>query len=360
MVQRFAGLFAALALLSQEAMAQDATAQDRIDLEPASSWVMNYDDDSCALQRQFGPEGQQVFLEIRQFGPGDELQFTAASKDFESRRGPFSVQIEPIDAVPRQNGGLFNVALGEGYAGRLFRLSLAEGEAEYDELYSHFVDTTPVLHEEQRELLHEGRRLWEKLATQDVRSRQRAMREFQKFSMRDDYQIALRRATRVFRQDEGYRHYLERLEAEVAGIGLYDAFERPIYLQTGDLVEAMDAMKVCLEELEAHWGIDVEAHRTLARAAEPYDYDRLAREVMEDYPREMARQRIPAHLRVRLDVSAEGKPTGCHMQSGLNDEAFEREACGNMMRFAQFYPALDAQGMPIRSYYQISVIYVPR
>src|SRR5690606_27417714 len=170
MVQRFAGLFAALALLSQEAMAQDATAQDRIDLEPASSWVMNYDDDSCALQRQFGPEGQQVFLEIRQFGPGDELQFTAASKDFESRRGPFSVQIEPIDAVPRQNGGLFNVALGEGYAGRLFRLSLAEGEAEYDELYSHFVDTTPVLHEEQRELLHEGRRLWEKLATQDVRS----------------------------------------------------------------------------------------------------------------------------------------------------------------------------------------------
>jgi len=30
-----------------------------------------------------------------------------------------------------------------------------------------------------------------------------------------------------------------------------------------------------------------------------------------------------------------------------------------MMRFAQFYPALDAEGTPIRSYYQISVVYVP-
>jgi hypothetical protein len=122
----------------------------------------------------------------------------------------------------------------------------------------------------------------------------------------------------------------------------------------------MEAMTLCLGELEAHWGVDVEAHRTLTRAAEPRDYDKLVREMVKDYPGEMARRRIPAYLRVRLDVSAEGMPTGCHMQSAINDESFGKKACDNMMRFARFYPALDAQGSSIRSYYQVSVVYQPQ
>jgi hypothetical protein len=354
-MKELAGAIAAFALL-----AGSAAAQDRIELEPASSWVMNYDDDSCALQRQFGPEGQQVFLEMRQFAPREELQVTTASKDFALRRGDFSVRVEPIDSVPRPIAGLFNIALGEGYTGRLFPLSLTAGEAEYDELYSHFVDTTPVLFDEQRKLLYEGKDLWGKAASAQGRARERAFRDFQRLTTRDDYQAASRRAARAFRQTKSYQDYFARLAAEVTGIGFYDAFDRPVYLRTGGLQDAMEAMNRCLDELVAHWGIDVEAHRTLTRAVEPQDYDKLVREVMEDYPREMARRRIPAYVRVRLDVSAEGMPTGCHMQSAINDESFERKACGNMMRFARFYPALDAQGSAIRSYYQLSVVYSPR
>src|SRR5690606_32722638 len=146
-----------------------------------------------ALQRQFGPEGQQVFLEVRQFAPGQELQVTAASKDFALGSGAFSVRVEPIDSVPRPIEGLFNIALGEGYKGRLFSLSLTAGEAEYDELYSHFVDTTPVLHDEQRALLYEGKSLWGKLASAQGRARERAFRDFQQLTMKDDYQAASRR-----------------------------------------------------------------------------------------------------------------------------------------------------------------------
>lgn len=354
-MKHLAGLLAALGL-----SAQGAAAQDLIQLDPVSSWIMNYDDDSCALQRQFGPEGQQVFLELRQFGPGDELQVTAASNDLAVGSGAFSVRVEPIDSMPRPVEGLFNIVLGDGYAGRLFSMSLTEGEAEYDQLYGNFVDTTPVLLDEQRKLLHEGKRLWGAVASADGRARERAMREFQNFAMRDDYQAASRRAARAFRQTESYQQYLSRLAGEVTGIGFNNAFQRPVHLRTGSLDEAMAAMSTCIDELQAHWGIDVEAHRTLTRAAEPHDYPRLVREVMDDYPADMVRKGIPAYIRVRLDVSPEGKPTGCHMQTGINDPSFEKEACGNMMRFAQFHPALDAQGSPIASYYQLSVVYRAR
>ena len=46
------------------------------------------------------------------------------------------------------------------------------------------------------------------------------------------------------------------------------------------------------------------------------------------------------------------------MQSPINDEAFERIACGNMMRHANFSPALDRQGQPIASVYQTAILYV--
>lgn len=87
------GIAAALVLF-----ADCAVAREPVELAPYSNWVMNYDDDSCALQRQFGEEGRQAFLELRSFGDSSDLQVLIASKDFVLQRGGrFRLAVDPLD-----------------------------------------------------------------------------------------------------------------------------------------------------------------------------------------------------------------------------------------------------------------------
>ncbi len=326
-------------------------------MEPKSPWVLDYAEDSCALRRTFQHEGRETELEMRSFGPGEDMQFIVISKDFDVPRGNYAVQLLPIQSEPQPIEGTFNLNYGNGVEGRMFAFDMTRSIPEYQTRYEEFVRSTPALHDEQRELINEGLRLREEVLTAKGPSARKAIRAYSEHSMSDQYQAAIRRANRAFRQTDTARSVLSAQAEAITGLVLAGAFEEPLLLQTGSLSQVFSAMDDCLDELMAHWGIDVEAHRTLVQTVEPYDYDRLVSEMVEDYPRNMLRQGIPAFLRVRLDVSAQGEPTGCHMQSGLSDEAFEEIACRNMMRFARFYPALDVNREPIASYYQVSIVY---
>jgi hypothetical protein len=349
-------VLSAIGLVSGSALAQSAGG---VELAPVSNWTINYDSDSCALQRQFGAEGREVYLELRKFGPGDDLQIIVASKDFPELTGNFFVQMVPVDAAPRPIEGIFNLALPDDYKGRLFSYSLSDQDEEYAALYADFVSTTPVLLDDQRTQILEAVDLRRRALENPYRSRDLSWRRYERATRSDSYQAASRRAKRAFYQSDLYLDFVERRAASTQAVAFDGAFEERLFLRTGSLGPAFEAMDACLDELVAHWGVDVEAHRNLTRSVEPLDYNRLVREMVEDYPRDMARRRMPAYLQVRLDVSAEGAPTGCHLQSGISDPSFEEIACANMMRFAQFYPALDADGQAIPSYFQVAVIYRP-
>src|SRR5690606_5450657 len=147
-----------------------------------------------------------------------------------------------------------------------------------------------------------------------------------------------------FRRPDAFRAQRAKVEGEVEGIFIAGAFEKPLLFRTGDLHAPMKAMRTCRDELMPHWNVDEDAHRTLVREVMPIDYARWVKEIQEEYPRRMARQGKQGYLHVRLDVSADGSPAGCFLQSPLNDDDFERVACNNLMRHAKFAPALDAQG----------------
>ena len=337
-----AGVLVAASLVSAPAYAQD-----RLVLEPATDWVLDYDEDSCALKRQFGTEGQQAYLEMRQFGHGRWMQFIIAAADFERRSGPFELLVEPLISEPVTMTG-FDMILGSGYKGKLFNYWFPISDDAFLSAQREFAQTATILTEEQRELLL---RHFELVEQEDERG-------LASFTWNSEGLIGARRFDHAFRQTEAYENLLAQTESRIEGILVEQAFDEILFLATGSLHAPMEAMRQCLDELMTHWGIDAEAHKNLWVAVEPVDQARWVRKLQQDYPNRMGLRGMQGVLWVRLDVSVEGKPTACHMQSPINEEDFEREACENLMRHAKFTPALDAQGQPIASYWQTSIVYM--
>lgn len=325
--------------------ASSARAQDAVVLQPFSNWVMNYDDDSCALQRQFGKEGQQAFLELREFGGRDRaVQLTIASKDFKRRDGRFEVAILPFDTEPAEQPG-FNVRLGDGYEGKLFADRIGANDDRVTAPYRAFVTTTPSLTEEQRRLVLE--------ATDNLDN----VRVISRLLRNADYQAGARIANDAYLGSPEFLEILSTMRSEVQAIRIEDGFDRDLHLMVGELRAPMEAMRACLDELYSHWGIDVAAHRSLRRPVIPVNFDEVVQRVSRDYPAQMVRKGLEGYLRIRLAVSAEGQPTACHLQSPLNDEVFNRTACQTLMQRARFSPALDANGQPIASFFLQSIVY---
>lgn len=71
----------AIAMILGAIASLPATAADRasIRFEPSTPWNIDYDDDSCALRRNFAADGKTVKLEMRRFQPDGAMTFTVAA-----------------------------------------------------------------------------------------------------------------------------------------------------------------------------------------------------------------------------------------------------------------------------------------
>lgn len=117
----------------------------------------------------------------------------------------------------------------------------------------------------------------------------------------------------------------------------------------------MTALHDCVDELVTHWGIDVEAHKTLTRPALPIDMAAAAS--MVGYPPKMLRQRMPGLVNVRLAIDEAGRVTACHIQMPLSDPEFAASSCADIQHAFEFEPALDKDGKPIASYWVTRVVF---
>lgn len=306
MFRRFSRSIVAAPILvaSSPVSAQD---DDWLQLAPATNWVLDYAEDSCALRRAFGEEGQQVLLELRQYSPGDSMQVIVTSDDirrndsgfrFRSSRG-VTANFVP-DTEPYNIGrplGIDNGDWGEGFIASLGIFPARE------------------------------RALAARLASeQDV-----------------TLQITDERRT-------------ER-ENEITGFAVGDGFREDFVLLTGSMRPPMNAMRECLDELLLHWGIDAEAHRNLLRPARPLRMEVWSRELQERYPTDMLRAGEQAIVNVRLTVNEEGRASDCSVQNSLNEPTFDELACELLLEHSRFEPALDGNGDPITSYWVTRVIY---
>jgi hypothetical protein len=284
--------FAAALLLAIAATALPAAAKDSWVLAPSAPWTIDYADDSCALRRMFGTGSDQVFLELRRFGPGVGTYAIVSSNRFRARKPPrfryrFGEQGDWRDVY-----GLG--VSGDGFSGVIFSSSLVPLPAMQDaaerETYLRVTDLTGV-------------------------ERERA--------------------------------------AAVDTFYLDGAFGRDLQLQTGSLAAPMRALNECVDELVTHWNIDIEAHKTLTRPPAPIDLAAAAR--MIDYPPKMLRQNMPGLVHIRLAIDEKGRITECHIQMPLSDPVFEETSCADIQHAFEFEPALDKDGNPIASYWLTSI-----
>jgi TonB family protein len=297
-----AGLVISIAVVAGLLGGQPALAGDEpIVLAPSSGWVMDYADDSCALRREFGGPDNPVVLQLQQFAPGkSDIQFHVVARELGwlRVRGPLQASATWLpDVDPFPTIGEYKITTPDEWRGIIFSGSVSSDSADLGggEPNSTGEQVRPVA--------------------------------------------------------------VSQREAGITGLRIANAFSEEIVLQTGGLRSPMAAMRTCLDELLAHWGIDVEAHRTLSRPLQMLNQNDVARVFLHEYPRRMVLQSQEAVLRVRLMVSPEGRVTGCHMQQRIGREAFEQSACEMLQTQARYQPALDAHGAPIASFHVLAIYF---
>lgn len=297
--KRLIGISLGLAMLA----AQPAAAEDELlTLAPASAWAMDYADDSCALRREFGTGNGRVVLEIEQFAPGRvDMQFTVVGPSLHWRNrfapGETTLRFVP-DMQASPVDGEANISPAPDWHGITFVTSFL---------------TAPIL---EAGIAPEGQSAWVATFEQPARERQVTALEIRNGTVED------------------------------------------LHLQTGSMGPPMAAMRTCLDELLTHWGIDAEAHRNLRQPVQAIDWQRWVRRVQDVYPSDLAGQGQQAIMRIRLDVTPEGRASGCHMQARVGHEEFERTACDILLNQARFSPALDANGNAIASYHLLRISYL--
>ena len=137
-------------------------------------------------------------------------------------------------------------------------------------------------------------------------------------------------------------------------LALQSVLKRDIVLETGSMGKPLAALRVCVNELMTHWGIDLEKHRTLARRATPRSDPRTWIRP-KDY---LGEGRSIGFINFRLIVDEKGKVAECTILGPTQLGEFPETACSRLARRAKFDPALDAFDRPVRSYYISSVVLV--
>jgi hypothetical protein len=242
-----------------------------------------------------GFAGETTQLELRYFAPYGNAQVSVVSKTLKTTLDPLTFRFEPGDGWG-DPGWSFYASYASGFSGPTFSARL-----------------TPVPGEDDEDVA--------------------ADEDLQKWA--SNYREALRKMT---------------------GLTLIDAFERDLTLRTGSLDLPMQAMDQCLEELTSHWDIDVVAHRDLYRAARPQNQASMSRRLR--FPPGLWQRGASGIVNIRMAVSAEGRPTACHVQMALSDPAFERETCDTLLEHLRFRPALDKNRQPLPSYWTTSVRFI--
>lgn len=145
--------------------------------------------------------------------------------------------------------------------------------------------------------------------------------------------------------------------AKILNIEISEGFGRSIILETGPMNEALLAMSNCIEELTTHWGVDWEAHQNLKSGAAPRDIKKWAVRIQEEYPSKAIRKGYRGPVRIWLLIDREGQPTKCEILAEIANPVLSESACRSMLKYAEFDPAIDANGNPIESYYITTITY---
>lgn len=278
--------------------APGAAAAKPLRLKPSTKWNVHYGDDSCRLARAFGEGDQQITLVADQFSPdeGFRLIFVGKRLDRRATDGPIAGAI---------------------------RFGPAEQESEVTAVMGDMQDLPALLVNEVV------------LLAPPTEAEKAAMKEEDRSGI-----PYVRPAIGAAREAAA-----TWLHVRMAGV-------RDFVLETGPMDKALAALRACSWDTVSTWGLDVAQQKALSRKPRPLNQPWLH---SSDYPTGMISQGQQAMIYARLMVDETGRPTSCHIQASTRPAAFDKTVCDAFMKRARFEAALDAQGKPVRSYWQTVV-----
>ena len=276
-------------------------AAQRTVLEPNSNWTLDYGEEKCRLLRTFGTGADQTLLYFEQFAPSDSAAMTVAGPAVRrfSYAGKIGVRFGPRDAevhdveVDRGKFGSFGAAL------LVTSLSL---------------DAMP-----------------EESADQEAQ---------QESSF----------------ETEGLPHIAE---SDVAGVEWLSLSRRnsEVVLPLPGFKEAMALVNDCTLDLVRHWDLDPEEHKTMTRMAQPVNLREIAERLQRSYSSAAVRAGEQADLSIRIIVNADGSIATCSVTEATITKYITTSACEEFGSRAMFAPAENADGEPMKSYYDTRIIY---
>jgi hypothetical protein len=277
-------------------------AEEPEQLAPSTPWHVDYADDSCTLARSFGEGDDTITVVMRRFEPINSFSMTLVGRPFRRAR----------------MGG--NVTL---------RFGPAEAEQEVS-FFTGDVRDIPAL------ILQGSVRVVPLTPEEEERLNAMQSGYFDENSSFWRQSVAPERIQAV-----------EYMFLDAWGVS-------PVVLRLDHFGAAFDAFDQCLDELLTHWGIDVERHENLTRPAwpvgSPGNWIRSS-----DYPSEMLHRGGQAIVNFRLSINENGGVSDCHIQQTTRPEGFADLVCRLLIERGEFTPALDANGVPIASYFVSTV-----
>ena len=268
--------------------------------EPSSPWVLDYADERCTLARNFGNVNDTILLRIDSFGSWSNFHLTIAGRAL------------PRLSTPARPGGYRLTGDSESRDARLLFGTLGADKTAAVSLDIYFA---PFV----------GRRDWERMSDNEKDA--------------DRKRIA---------------SMLPEFERKVDTIRVSLGRGSPVELHVGSMAEPLAAMRTCIADLYKSWGMDPELEHSLSRHARPIPT--TVKHVQRDYPGAALMQGLSAYVPVRLMIDSSGKATSCVVQSPEAGEDFKQAVCDNLS--GKFEPALDADGHPVASMFNTSVVYL--
>jgi hypothetical protein len=270
-------------------------------LLPSSEWSVKYGNGFCRLARIFGEGDGRVFLFIERYSPSGTFRLTLSGKPAKVTGWDKEIKLQFGPSEAEQN------------------VSFLIGELE---------QKTPSI-----------------ITASEMR-----------MAPPTEEEVKLIEAAQTS-QDLIY-YAINPISPEREAAVTYLSFGRPlknrVVLETGSMVKPMAELSACVDEMATHWGVDVKRHAGLTRRVVPLTSPKEWVN-SNDYPKNLLKKWEPGIVNFRLSIDDKGMPTACHIQQTLRERGFDDAVCKAVMKTARFKPALDADKLPIASYYLSAV-----
>lgn len=287
----------ALAALSASAAGFAGEGQAPVVLKPSTSWYLDYAEGYCRLARQFGTAEHKALFYLEQYEPDNRFKVLEAGPDF---------------------------AIGTQVL-RSIRFGPEGAEAPADILRA--VETSDY---------GPGVSVWglEILSTVKLSPGK-----------------PISAGTTAYGGEVAQTPATPGDFARISFLEMLDDGQPIARLELGGMIEPVNAMNACTNNLLTHWGIDFLEHQSRRRA--PVPMSSPATWISNrDYPPELWAEGREGIVQFRVNVDQEGKATSCHIQQVSRPNWNADELCRKILGKARFYPALNAEGKPMRSYWR--------